>query len=368
MEIGNEKPKQINFKMNSLYTKIYLFLLILSLNNLFAEYYFYHNYNYGSEYQFNPISVIINNGYDISQFTDKSREITNFPYKYAINNVFNSLVHPIKTIDNYGLKRFINNEIFPLSNDFSFNGEQWYPNYTIHLIGNGMTSRKLKEWFMFHNYKHPDFYSISTSIFFHIFNEVMENGNYIGYNADSVADIYIFDILGIILFRSDKVCNFFNKKLNLADWSLQPSIRINNAEIHNQGQYYSMKLKLPKKDKIYLFGSFGLDGLIGLSYKLKDNKFLSLGYGYIGRENIIIDEDKNIQGVLLEKSFGLFYDKNNSLLGSVRYSEKFYYKWLINLYPGIYKKNKWGCFFGINHKNRYIFGINYIIPLGVVIN
>jgi len=260
-------------------------------------------------------------------------------------------------------------EIFPLNLNFSLNGEQWYPNYTIHLIGNGMTSRKLSEWYIAHNYHHPQIYSIFTSMTFHLLNEVIENEEYVGYNLDALADLFIFDLAGIFLFRSDKVCKFFSNRLNLADWSLQPAIQINNIEIHNQGQYYSMKLKSPYKN-LYLFSSLGLDGLLGISYKLENNKFISFGYGYIARENITIEEEKNIKGVKLEQSVGLFFDKNNSLLASIRYSDKFYYRWLLNIYHGFLKGNlsKLNYFIGLKKNNEYLFGLNYSFPLGVVFN
>jgi len=357
----------VNFRnfCNLIICIIFYFQFILA-----EEYYFYHKQEYGSEALFNPMSVVVNNGFDILQFFDKNRNISQFSYSKSYDNILNTALHPIKAIRGYGIRKFINNEIIPLDLNFSINGEQWYPNYTIHLIGNGMTSRKLSEWYSAHNYHYPIFYGIFTSMTFHLLNEVMENEDYIGYNLDALADLYIFDLAGIILFRSDNVCKFFSDRLNLADWSLQPAIKFNNFEIHNQGQYYSMKLKIPFKNKLYLFSSFGLDGLFGLSYKLNNNNFLSFGYGYIARENTIIEENQNIKGVKLEQSFGLFFDKNNSLLASIRYCDKFYYRWLLNMYPGCLGStlSKWSYFIGLRENSEYILGINYSLPIGVVLN
>ena len=247
---------------------------------------------------------------------------------------------------------------------------QWWPNYNIHLIGNGMTYRMLREWYSTHNYPAPNFLGITTSMIFHMFNEVVENNNDTGINADVVADIMIFDIAGIALFHSSKVCEFFSKKLQLSDWSLQPSFGINPLSIHNQGQYYSMKLKIPNSEKWSVFYTTGLDGLLGLSYKFSPDKSVSFGGGMIAREIVIVDENKNIKTVKTAVSLGIFYDRNNSLLASFRFFEKYDYRVLINVYPGIFKIGKIspGIWTALTENNSVLFGINTRWTPGVVLD
>ena len=236
-----------------------------------SESLFYSGKDYGSEAMFNPINVILNNGYDIIQLGNKPRTIFDYPYEHAINNVWKSITHPGKTISDYGVKKFLTTELFPLKIDVT--GAQWWPNYNVHLIGGGMTYRMLIEWFEYHKFNSPKLSSIAVLSIFHYLNEVAENGDYAGYNGDAVADLLFFDIAGVLLFNSDQVAKFFSEELNLSDWSLQPSFRISDRTLQNNGQYFTMKWQFPFSDSWQLFYTFGMDGLLGLSKKLDEEQY-----------------------------------------------------------------------------------------------
>jgi len=122
----------------------YILILALFLYTPLKSQYYYTGKTYGSEAMFNPVNVILNNGYDIIQLGNKPRTIFDFPYSHATENVWNSITHPGKTISAYGVKRFITNELFPL--ELNVNGAQWVPNYSVHFIGGGMTYRMLIDW------------------------------------------------------------------------------------------------------------------------------------------------------------------------------------------------------------------------------
>ena len=102
-----------------------------------------------------------------------------------------------------------------------------------------------------------------------------ENGYSTGDNVDPIADIYVFDIGRIILFSFDNVNRFFSRTLNLADWSLQPSISVFNGTLRNNGQYFSIKWKFPSSAHWHLFYYFRLDGVLGTSHKWGDGAVLS---------------------------------------------------------------------------------------------
>lgn len=53
--------------------------------------------------------------------------------------------NPIPAISNDGWKAFFTEDIFPLS--FTQSTARWTPNYSLHLIGGGMTYTSLREWF-----------------------------------------------------------------------------------------------------------------------------------------------------------------------------------------------------------------------------
>lgn len=352
---------------DKLFLSVATIVFIFSFTHIQAQY-FYTGKTYGSEAMFNPINVLLNNGYDIIQLGNKQRTIFDFPYSHATKNVWKSLTHPVKTISEYDVNKFITNELFPLT--FGIKGAQWWPNYNVHLIGGGMTYRMLIDWYKYHNYPLPKMLSIVTVGAFHFLNEVVENGHYNNYNGDAVADLLFFDIAGVILFNSDKVAKYFSETLNLSDWSLQPSFRINDKTLQNNGQYFTIKWQLPFSEKWQLFYTFGMDGLLGLSNKIDEERTISIGAGFIGRELIDIDEDKNIKTVKLAWSTGIFYDRNNSLMASLKISDHIDYQAVINIYPGIIKLGNFspGLWTAIDKKGKYMIGISTIWTPGMVIN
>lgn len=353
--------------IGKLFQRVATIVFIFSLTHIQAQY-FYTGKTYGSEAMFNPINVLLNNGYDIIQLGNKPRTIFDFPYSHASKNIWDSVTHPGKTISEYGVNKFITNELFPLS--FGIQGAQWWPNYNVHLIGGGMTYRMLIDWYKYHNYPLPKMLSIATVGIFHFLNEVTENGYYNNYNGDAVADLLFFDIAGVILFNSDKVAKFFSEELNLSDWSLQPSFRIINKTLQNNGQYFTIKWQLPFSEPWQLFYTFGMDGLLGLSYQIDKERTISMGAGFIGRELVDIDADKNIKTIKLAWSTGIFYDRNNSLLASLKISDHIDYQAVINIYPGIIKLGNFspGLWTAIDKNGEYMIGISTIWTPGFVIN
>lgn len=113
-----------------------------------------------------------------------------------------------------------------------------------------------------------------------------------------------------------------------------------------------------------------MDGLLGLSYKIDQERTISMGGGFIGRELVDIDNEKNIKTVKLAWSTGIFYDKNNSLLTSLKISDHIDYQAVINIYPGIIKLGKFspGLWTALDKTGKYMFGISTIWTPGIVIN
>lgn len=308
--------------------------------------YFYKGYDYGNQAVYHPLYVFLSGGFDMIQVGDK-RDIKNFPYKIAAENIWRNLSNPFKPINRYGWWNFIKDQVLPLS--LSKRNAQFFPNYTLHLIGGGMEYAALKEWFEYNNYSAPGWLSATTVMAYHLINEIAENGYYVGDDVDPIADIYIFDIGGILLFTSESVKRFFAEDLNLADWSQQPSFSIRNGELHNNGQFFSIRWKFPFTDSWYAFYYFGTNGVGGLSYKFKDGTGLSVGFGLRASDLILLDEKTNKKTLGLVGNLGLFYDKNNSLLASLSITIKTDYMVNVNVYPGLIKIDSlslglWGAY------------------------
>ncbi|HOO72398.1 MAG TPA: hypothetical protein PK926_11610 [Spirochaetota bacterium] len=219
------------------------FFIMICLPVQAEKRYFYTGKQYGSEYLYNPLTLIFNAGYDILQCREgEERDLFKIPYGPASKNVFMNLGNPGRAIRVYGTEEFIMEEVFPLT--FSEDA-RWWPNYQLHLIGGGVTYTYLCDYFSLQGYSDPTVFAFLAYMTYHFTNEIVENNYRTGYSTDAVADIYIFDLAGVLLFTSEKVRRFFAKKMNLADWSMQPVFIGDKWHLENNGQYFSLKWLLP---------------------------------------------------------------------------------------------------------------------------
>jgi len=330
-------------------------------------YYFYQGLNYGSEALLHPVRLIVNGGFGILQIDQRANRISEVDYETGLRNVMHNLAHPFDAIEANGWKDFLQREVIPVS--VNSHKAHYWPNYTQHLIGGGMTYRLYSEWFRYHGYYHPRVMSALTITIYHLLNEVVENNNYVGWTTDPIADLYIFDPLGMLLFSSDRVARFFGQTLHMADWSYQPSINLANRSLENHGQNFAMKLNIPWWKRWQLFYHYGTHGELGLTRRLNDHDNFSFGFGFKASELIQITEGVN--GVDLAFTGGFLYDRNNSLLASLMVSQTKDYRFRFNLYPGLFTIGPFapGFFVADRRNNGLVFGITYVyspgLPLGI---
>src|SRR3954469_16156945 len=98
---------------------------------------FYHGLTYGSEAQFNPMTEVLNEGFDMLRIENAERRLGYLHYEQAATNVWRSVTHPDGAIRHYGgVWEMASREILPLSLRPAHG--QWLPNYTVHLLGSSM--------------------------------------------------------------------------------------------------------------------------------------------------------------------------------------------------------------------------------------
>src|SRR5690242_12611771 len=134
---------------------------------------YYSNKPYGSESQFNPLSAILNNGYDQVR-TYPDRRIFEFDYATAARGAWNSIARANELVSTYGTRDWIRYELLPLTGK-SGGGSQWWPNYQLHLFGGGATYVRLMAWYEQRGYKHPRIYAAATKLASSFLNEMIEN-------------------------------------------------------------------------------------------------------------------------------------------------------------------------------------------------
>ncbi len=324
------------------------------------SYLFYHPRDYGSDANFNPVSMVINSSYGILQYPNRPRKIFEIHYATGFKNVTYNLSHAFSSISHYGWKNFIGNEVIP--SDFNKKNAQYWPNYQNHLIGGGMEYVLASEWYDYHGFPTPKLFGLGTMVVYHVFNEVVENGGYVGDNVDPIADLWIFDPLSIVLFSIGGVPEFFSHTLNMAEWSGQVDYNPWTRTIENHGINYAIKYQLPYLDRLSLFYYWGLTGLVGLSYRTDDERALSFGAGLRAKELIPSGDQSGGRKLTTELTWnvGAFFDRNNSLLASVLFAGISDYRLHINVYPGILDIAGLspGVFVAFGDGGKFIAGVN----------
>lgn len=351
--------------VTNLFLPTLISFVVLFSNTHSQKRYFYTNKDYGSEALFNPITLIVNGGFDVCQLQSVPNRIGDLQYGKMTGVVLRNLGDPFKSISEYGWSRFLRTEFLPIS--YTQDNMQWIPNYQQHLIGGGMLYTAMKEWYEERKFPVPWLFSSVTVMAQHFLNEVIESGPSEGYSVDEISDIYIFDLGGIVLFSFDSINEFFSKELNLADWSLQASVALPYGRV-NAGQYFSIKWKFPFSEDYSLFYRYGMGALYGLSKKLNDEDNLSVGIGF--RSKHLVDLEAEVRKRTIETSWhaGFFWDKNNSLMAQVVLSGVKEFFCLIDVYPGIVKFRNFspGFWSVIGRNGNLTFGIStqYVFSIG----
>ena len=187
-----------------------------------------------------------------------------------------------------------------------------------------------------------------------------------GWRVDPIADIYVFNVAGVLLFSSDRVSRFFGEKLHLRDWSFQPLYDPSRGTLENNGQNYMMRLRLGRTTRWSLFYHWGNSGELGLSRDLGGGHTFSWGAGFVAKN--LADVDGISETVNLATTFGLFYDRDTSLMASVLYAKQKDNRWRVNLYPGLLKVGPFrpGLTFISTRDKDFLVGVTFgSLPLPV---
>lgn len=301
----------------------------------------------------------MNGSFDILQSSNRDNKILSLHYAAGARNVFENITSPLPRISQYGWKNFLETEVFPTT--LNYQRAQYWPNYNLHLLGGGMTYVAMTEWFSYHRYEYPKTLSAATMFAYHYLNETVENNDYVGTNVDPIADLLIFDPLGIALFSMKGIPEFFSNTLQMADWSFQPIVDIRTGSLLNNGQNFSFKIPMPYTDKWKILYITGMEGVVGLSYTYSETDNISVGGGLATKELTEVNNNTGVRTLTatLVEVGGIYYDRNNSLLASLIFKNAATYKVRLNIYPGVFDIGGLSLgFVGIvHHNNEVSFGI-----------
>lgn len=307
---------------------------------------FYTDKQYGSELQFNPLTVFVNEGWDMMRLVDE-REVFRQPYGPSWDRLWKSIGSPAATVKQYGVSRWLRNEVFPLT--FGGKGGQWEPNYHLHLFAAGMTYARTAEWFEQHSVPHPRVASAVTLFAGHIANEVLENFGHVGYNEDGMTDLMIFDPAGMLLWNTDWMQRKFSGRVEMTDWYGQPILSQPDNRLENAFSMFMLRTPLPHADNWKFITTGGNAFLGGLSRRVGREHWISLTGGAIPVGVPVLDSVTNTRTVTLRPNVGVFFDRNGSLLASFVGRTGITNGATLNVYPGVIGSGRWSPGFFVQH-------------------
>ena len=312
---------------------------------------------------YNPLTMLLHGGFGILQAENRTNKPKELQFKTGWTNVRDNLTHPFYRIRRYGTANFFKREVFPLEFDSKY--AYFWPNYTNHLIGGGISYRMMLEWFDAHNFPHGKALALVTIMSYHLLNEIIENDDYQGTNVDPIANSWIFDPLSILLFSNDTVLRFLSNKLNLTDWSFQFAINPYSGGLYNFGQNFMMRYPI-YNDRFYAFYLFGNHGEAGISFRVNDTDCFSVGFGVTSYYLYDLSTEPDVRRLTAElaPSGGFFWDRNRSLLASRILTGRDDVLAHFNIYPGaLFRSNRGlvspGAFIQMSPDFDLVFGITF---------
>ncbi|HEY9225254.1 MAG TPA: hypothetical protein VIP11_01320 [Gemmatimonadaceae bacterium] len=298
---------------------------------------FYAKRPTGSEAQFNPLSLIVNGGFDQLR-TAVNRDVTAFPYGPSARQLWRSTTNPVRPIRNYGWKNWLRNEVFPLSGKGS-GGGQWYPNYHLHLFAGGMTYVRTIEWYEQHGVAHPRLAAGTTVFAWHVLTEVLENGTSTT-SVDGLTDLLIFDPASILLWNQPWMSRPFGRRLEFTNWPGQPSYVPHRNQLENAYMMAMLRAPLPRTERWKVMTTMGNAFLLGISRRLSsDALWLSVSGGFDPADNPVIDETTDAKTATLHANAGIFLDRDGSLLVSAITKGGSSNGLTVNVYPGAFGRS-----------------------------
>lgn len=334
--------------------------------------YFYHGFPYGSDAYAGPAGVLLNKGFNMSQAVNRERRIFDAPY--GARHLRESVFHPVGSIQRSGgWGTFVREQILPIQawawirSGFDWGAADnmtWYPNYFGHLIEGGISSRRLAEKLRAQGVPYASFFAGATTMGAAMLNEMYTHPTLEHGTAGTVADLYVFDLGGVLLFSNDAVARFFAETLHADVWSNQASLILPSGELANNANNLVFKLPIPFVSRASFFVRTAVGSHVGFTAHLNDYD-LSLGVGAdTQRQNI--DPVTGKESVDIRPSASLYLDRQGSLLASLYWSQVDHRMLTVNVYPGVLHESfgGWllvtrdnGVQFGISHRNAFGLGL-----------
>lgn len=237
------------------------------------DYYYYDPDGVGAHAFYNPQNFVVQGGLGALY----NERVDQFAWADGVKIVNRSLVQPGKAIDQYGWGNFFYREFVPHLGP----GQNYVPNWLWHLMGGGLRTKLLEEYYAHRGVKQARLLSWLTMYSYHYLNEVVQAARFkknSKYTIDPLADMYFFDWVGGLLFRFDAVNRFMSRTLHMREWSYQAQYNPFTRRLFNNGQLYWLRARIAGPVSLSLLTGEQISSL-NLTFEWGDGRQLSAGAG-----------------------------------------------------------------------------------------
>lgn len=340
---------------------------------IYQHYYFYKEDDTGSRAFHTPWNNFIEGGFGAMH----NMKIDEFDFSGGAEDMFYNISHPFKVIDEYGWKNFMLDEIVPNTSG----NNNWIANYSWHLVGGGFRSRMMKEYYVYHGWSSPELMAWITMYSMHFTNEAVQQAT-LHAPVDPIADLYVFDFIGELLFGIDEISYISSRYLHLTDWTYQTGLDIQRFRFLNNGQLYWVRINIigPLSGSILTgeqINSFGL------TWDFSNERQLSVGFGGKAK-SFKTTEGGTPKMATFGFTGGLYYSIDDNPLLVITYepeiidtdsrdydprlANEYSEKIILNLYPGVLKlfDRYFGLTFQYNNEAFYFGFSTTLLPVGIL--
>ncbi len=312
---------------------------------------FYFDQDFGSESQFNPATVILNVGLMAYGTLGQDPRVQDLGTDGALSRLGDAYAHPLESMRGRGsVKDYFIGE-------FLFGALPFAPNMYLHLLGEGMVSRKLEEFYLDRGLS-PAWsagLAVTTMVVAQQLNELNEQASPLVTcadrtracrrlidGADSLADSSFFNIAGLVLFRFDWFAGLFsNEYIGFHYWPGQPALDVRTGRIFNQGEVYRLTAPVPWTPvKVAFLSGAPLVFGLGLVVPVQSGHALTASWGTTSHWVPVTElnggrpELGDYVPLSTLSTLNLHWDRDGSLMASLLARTDFK-GYLLNLYPGV---------------------------------
>lgn len=325
----------------------------------------------GSDQYVGPLDVLLNKGFNLAQAVNRDRAI--FSADYGWSHVRNSILHPVRSIENTGgWGTWVEEQILPVQavnwirSGFDWDAADnmtWFPNYFGHFIEGGITHRRLAEKLSAQGV--PGAYVLAgmTTMGAALINEAYTHPYLVDGTGGTVADLYVFDLGGVIAFSFDPVARFFAETLHANVWPSQASLTFPGPVLANNANNLVFKIPIPFVDRASIFIRTAVGSHVGGTLHFADDLDLSIGFG-ADTERQRIDPVTGRETVDIRFSSSLWLDRGGSVLASLYLSEVDHRRLSLNVYPGVLHPDL-GAWLALARDGTLQLGLTHRLALGL---